>query len=320
MLAFVTGANGLLGSALVRALNRRGVRVKGLVRPGSDRSTLEGTLCEVIEGDLSTIDALRKGTEGADWLFHAAGTTARWYPDPEVHRLTNIVGTANVFQVARQHRVKRAVYVGSLAVPRGVPGELSRTKMRAAEIAFENIKHGMHVVTVHPAVMAGPRDARPSPMGQAIIDYVKGDFTRYPRGGTGVIDVEDCAEHTVLALERGLPGHEYILSAEYLSTQDIFQMIDFLIKRPVSGRPVPLLASKACAALGELGAKFSGKPPRYSWFTERYLKAKPGSVNGGDEDRRVLRLPDPNPPEVFFLKAINWFSEKGMLQKQVRQY
>ncbi len=320
MLAFVTGANGLLGSAVVRALNKRGVRVRGLVRPGSDRSTLEGTLCEIIEGDLNAIEALRKGAEGADWLFHCAGTTASWYGDPKVHHITNVVGTSNVFHAARLHRVKRAVYVGTIAVPSGLKCPFARTKLRATEIAFEQIKHGMHVVAVHPTVLVGPRDAKPSPMGQAIIDYVKGSLKGYPSGGTGVIDVEDCAEYMALAIERGLPGHEYILSAEYLSTDDIFRMIDFLLKRPYQGKKLPFYVTTPAAALGELGAKLSGKAPRLSWFAESYLKHKPGNSPSGEEERRVLRLPEPNPAEVAFLKAINWFQEKGQLQKHIATY
>ncbi len=320
MLAFVTGANGFLGSAVVRALNKRGIRVRGLVRPGSDRSVLDGTLCEIVEGDLSTIDSLRHGTEGADYLFHCAGTTAKWYPDPEVHHITNVVGTSNVFHAARLHKVKRAVYVGSIAVPRGVSGDFVRTKRRATEIAFEQIKHGMHVVTVHPSVLVGPRDAKPSPMGQAIVDYVKGDLTGYPSGGTGIIDVEDCADYLVTAADRGLSGHEYILSAEYLSTDDMFRMIDFLLKRPYQGKRLPFFVTTPAAALGELSAKMSGKAPKLSWFTEAYLKAHPGSMQSGEEERRVLRLPEPNPAEVAFLKAINWFQEKGKLQKHVQQY
>ncbi len=320
MLAFVTGANGLLGSAVVRALNKQGVRVRGLVRPGSDRSNLEGTLCEIVEGDLNTIESLRKGAEGADWFFHCAGTTARWYEDPSVHHITNVVGTSNAFHAARLHKVKRAVYVGSIAVPTGLHGEFTRTKMRATEIAFEQIKHGMHVVVVHPTVLVGPRDTRPSPMGQAIIDYVKGDLKDYPSGGTGVIDVEDCAQQMVLAIQRGLPGHEYILSTEYLSTDDIFKMIDFLLKRPYQGKKLPFFLTTPGAMLGELGAKLSKKPPKLSWFTESYLKHKPGNMLSGEEDHRVLRLAEPNPAEVAFLKAINWFQEKGQLRKHVAQY
>ena len=50
MKAFVTGANGLLGSTLCRTLLEDGWSVKGLVRPSSNRRALEGLDVEVVEG------------------------------------------------------------------------------------------------------------------------------------------------------------------------------------------------------------------------------------------------------------------------------
>ena len=58
-LTLVTGGSGFLGSAVVRALIERGVRVRALVRASSPRDNLRGLPCEVVVGDLTHRESLK---------------------------------------------------------------------------------------------------------------------------------------------------------------------------------------------------------------------------------------------------------------------
>ena len=63
-LTLVTGGSGFLGSAVVRALIERGVRVRALVRATSPRDNLRGLDCEVVVGDLTDRDSLKAALQG----------------------------------------------------------------------------------------------------------------------------------------------------------------------------------------------------------------------------------------------------------------
>ena len=52
MTTLVTGANGFVGSAVLRQLVEQGHEARVLARPGSDRRNLDGLAVDIIEGDL----------------------------------------------------------------------------------------------------------------------------------------------------------------------------------------------------------------------------------------------------------------------------
>ena len=85
MTTLITGANGFVGSALVRELLQQGHEVKALVRPGSDRRNLEKLDIALVEGDLTDAASLKRAVSGCNYLFHVAADYRLWIPDPETH-------------------------------------------------------------------------------------------------------------------------------------------------------------------------------------------------------------------------------------------
>ena len=70
---FVTGASGFVGLQLVARLREMGVSVRCLVRKSSRRASLEELGVEFVEGDVRDVEALRRGIDGVDTVFHIAG-------------------------------------------------------------------------------------------------------------------------------------------------------------------------------------------------------------------------------------------------------
>ena len=68
----VTGATGLLGSHLVRALVDRGDDLRLLIRRDSDTAALEGVEFERVTGDITDRRSVRRAVEGVDRVFHLA--------------------------------------------------------------------------------------------------------------------------------------------------------------------------------------------------------------------------------------------------------
>lgn len=72
MKVFVTGANGGIGSALVRELISAGHEVLGLVRSDSSAQAVTAAGATALRGDLNDLDSLRAGTAQADGVVHLA--------------------------------------------------------------------------------------------------------------------------------------------------------------------------------------------------------------------------------------------------------
>src|SRR5947199_10547901 len=95
MKAVGTGGTGFIGGHVVRKLRGRGDEVVALVRDRAKASGLRELGCNLVEGDLSSRDAMRQGIEGCDSVFHVAAVykvgvaTSERGPMPEA----NVRGT-----------------------------------------------------------------------------------------------------------------------------------------------------------------------------------------------------------------------------------
>lgn len=109
----VTGANGLLGRALVQRLLEHGERVRLFVRREPPPEIREHPLVDVVLGDLGDPSAVARGLANATTVFHCGA--AMFGPWP-AHASGTIEGTRNVLAACLAHGVKKLVYVSSLAV------------------------------------------------------------------------------------------------------------------------------------------------------------------------------------------------------------
>lgn len=112
---FVTGATGRIGLPLVRALRAQGHEVRALVRSAAKEAALLELGVQLVRGDLNDAEALRRGAEGAERVFHLAGGVrgpGRITPD-----VLNRQGTEAVLAACRGvGELKSFVYASSCAV------------------------------------------------------------------------------------------------------------------------------------------------------------------------------------------------------------
>lgn len=122
----VTGADGFIGSHLTEALVRRGCRVRAMVMYNSFgfRGWLEdlprdiAEQIEVVAGDVRDPHAVRELMKGCDVVFHLAALIAIPYSylAPDSYIDTNVRGTLNVLQAARDLQVARVVHTSTSEV------------------------------------------------------------------------------------------------------------------------------------------------------------------------------------------------------------
>ena len=179
----VTGADGFIGSHLTEALVRAGVEVRAFVFYNSFNSwgwldTIEAKLrdgLDVFAGDIRDQGGVRAAIRGCDVVLHLAALISIpfSYHSPEAFIETNIKGTLNVMQAARELGTARVVVTSTSEVygtARSVPiteehplrgqSPYSATKIGADQIAlsFHNA-FGTPVVVLRPFNTYGPRQS-----------------------------------------------------------------------------------------------------------------------------------------------------------------
>ena len=114
MKAIVTGANGFIGSHVVKRLLSEGVSVNALVRTTSDLQFLENTKVNLFYGDITDKLSLVPAMKGVDKVFHVAGLAADWGAYSLFEKI-NFLGTINVAQTASIAGVQKFVYISTVA-------------------------------------------------------------------------------------------------------------------------------------------------------------------------------------------------------------
>jgi len=113
----ITGAGGFIGSHLVEACVKRGFKVRAFVRYNSRNNWgwLEGLSVlkdiEVVAGDIRDYDSVNAAMKGCDTVFHLAALIGipYSYVSPLAYVKTNIEGTYNVLQSAKELCVKNVI-------------------------------------------------------------------------------------------------------------------------------------------------------------------------------------------------------------------
>jgi len=321
MRALVTGGTGFIGSSIVRELLRANFEVRALVRRGSDTRNLDGLDIERVIGDITDPESLARCVRGCTHVFHAAALYSFWVTQPGLIEQVNVDGTRNVLEAALEAGVERVVYtssVAALAVPqKGIPvdestpvdpkeiiGAYKKSKYAAEQVALGFAKKGLPVVIVNPSFPVGPRDIKPTPTGETILDFVNHRLPAYVDTGINVVDVEDVAQGHLLAAEKGRIGERYILGGKNMSMKEFLGILAEItgIAAPRVRLPYgPLLAlSYVNAGWCRITKTTPRMTPDTIRMSRHYMYYDPTKAI------EELGLPQ-TPPEVALQKAVNWF-------------
>ena len=253
MKVFLTGATGFVGSHVAREYAAAGAELRLLTRRTSKLDAIAGLQAETVVGDLMQPESLRSALTGCDALVHVAADYRLWVPDPAAMYTANVEGTRALLRLARECGVGRVVYTSSVAtmgfrkdgtvVDESTPvtlenmvGHYKRSKFMAELVALEAARAGQHVMVLNPTTPIGPGDAKPTPTGRIVVDFLNKKFPAYVDTGLNLVDVTEIARMHRVALERGRPGERYILGGENLTLKQILDRM-----AAISGLPSPTM-------------------------------------------------------------------------------
>jgi dihydroflavonol-4-reductase len=278
--AFVTGGTGFIGKHLVRKLRDRGDEVAALVRTPPKAANLRDWGVEIVEGDLSDEDAIRRGVQGRDAVFHVGAMYKVGVPKSDYDALydANVRGTERVLDAATNAGAGRIVYVSTGNVYGNTRGQIvdesytrpqppeflsyyDETKYKAHQAALDRIAKGAPVIIVQPGGVYGPDD--PSELGNMIDQARTGKLKMrlFPEAGFNFIYVEDVAEGIILAHDKGRIGQAYNLAGEKGTMGDLVEKTSKLSGRKAPALTMPPALMKMAIPVGPVVGKLMGFPP-----------------------------------------------------------
>ena len=92
---------------------------------------------------------------------------------------------------------------------------------------------------LNPTTPIGPDDAKPTPTGRIIVDFLNKKFPAYVDTGLNLVDVSEVARMHLVALDRGTPGERYILGGENLTLKQILDRMSAITGLPSPTMKVP---------------------------------------------------------------------------------
>ena len=327
-LSLVTGATGFVGSAVARALLRRGFPVRVLARPNSDRRNLANLPVEIAEGTMEDSGSLARAVDGCRYLYHVAADYRIWVPDPVPMFRANVEGTRDLLTAALAAGIERVVYTSSVATLGLVPGDSAdeetpssfddmigpykQSKFAAEEAVRELARdRGLPVVIVNPSTPVGPGDVKPTPTGRLIVEAARGQMPAFVDTGLNIVHVDDVADGHLAAAEKGLIGDRYILGGENLTLAEILAEVATAAGRRPPRLRVPHSALLPVAFGAEFAARITGREPFVTLDGVRMSRKKMYFSSEKASSKLGYR---PRPAHRAIADAVAWFEANGYLR------
>ncbi|MGV0792022.1 NAD-dependent epimerase/dehydratase family protein [Mycolicibacterium sp. XJ1819] len=305
----VIGANGFLGSHVTRLLVGDGHDVRIMVRPNANTVGIDDLDVTRFVGDIWSDDTLREAMAGVDDVYYCVVDTRGWLRDPAPLFRTNVDGTRNVLDIAKDAGLRRFVYTSSyatvgrrrgrvateddIAPERGLPPYVqSRVQAEKLVLGYAR-QHGLPAVAMCVSTTYGAGDWGRTPHGAIIAGAA---FGKLPfvmdKIELEAVGVTDAARAMILAAEHGRIGERYLISEKMISNAEVVRIAAQAAGVPPPARTIPLPVSYALAVAGSIKARLRGTDEQLSMSSLRLMRAE-APVDHGKAVRELGWQPRP---------------------------
>jgi nucleoside-diphosphate-sugar epimerase len=283
----ITGATGFLGRYIVRHLGSAGHHLRCWYRPSSDRTGLDATAIEWIQGSLGDSDATVALVKNVDAVVHSAlqwdrsaGSRSGHEADLGSFLEANLLGTLRLFQAAYAAGTPRFIFISTCAVHERILDDRPLDETHplwptghygAHKAALEKFVHsygwgkGWPICALRPTGIYGL--AHPPSMSRwydLIGSVIRGEDIVSPRGGKEVhaADVAKAVELLLTAEDQKIAGQAFNCYDQYISEEQVCRIAKQLVNSPSRisdlnrGPKHHIVTSK----LRTLGMNFGGEP------------------------------------------------------------
>jgi dihydroflavonol-4-reductase len=188
-------------------------------------------------------------------------------------------------------------------------GHYKRSKFVGEQEAIKAARTGQEVMILNPTTPIGAGDAKPTPTGRIVVDFLNRRFPAYVETGLNLVDVAEVARMHVIALDRGTPGERYILGGENLTLKQILDRMSSITGLPSPKMKVPHAVAMAFAFFDEnFTGKLLGREPRATVEAVRMGKKMMFASSAKAERELGFKV---LPVYAAMRAAIEWFVEHG---------
>lgn len=276
----ITGATGFIGSHIAQRLAEYQEEVTALVRKTSKIDFLKSLGIKFAYGDINDIDSVRRAMNGIEVIYHSAALADEWISPKEAHRV-NVQGTKNLLDCALEAKVKKFVFVSSLAVlgmqdhygtaadaPYHKTGDsYIDTKIDSEQLVMEYYrKYNLPVTVVRPGFVFGPRDNKLIPR---ISERLKKNQFMFVGDGKNKINsvyIENLTDAIILAARSDKAiGQKYnVTNDSNMTLEDLVSKIVDIWKFDKPKKHIPkALAYLVCSVLTGWARLIRAKEPPY---------------------------------------------------------
>ncbi|MDJ0961005.1 MAG: SDR family NAD(P)-dependent oxidoreductase [Acidimicrobiia bacterium] len=321
---FVTGASGFIGGKLASRLVADGHDVRALARSEASRERVRAIGAEPVEGDLSSVDALRDQMEGCELVYHVAGVNEMCSLDELQMFRSNVTGTRNVVAAAAAASVRRVIYTSSAVVvgePAGTVGSersvhrgkylsaYERSKHEAELVAFTAAgHHGVDVVAVNPSSVQGP--GRVEGSARLFLYALRSQRPWLFDTSVSVVDIDDCVEAHLRAADVGVPGARYVVSGATIGIRDAVAMLGEVAGVEMQPRMVPRSVIRGVGV--PLAYILRYIPTKIRVCPELLRTLLHGHTYDGSRASRELGLRY-TPIDQMIERTVAWYRSEGLL-------
>ncbi len=330
-LLLITGATGLVGSHVAERAAALGLKVRALVRPGSDTTRLAEWGVELCVGDLTEPSSLAGCVAGATHVVQCATKFGEWGAVDD-YRSVNVEGLAHLLEAVEVPGVlRRFVHISSLGIYEGrdhygtdetVEPDAPRrdgyvvTKIEAENLVLTHFRERkLPAVVLRPGCLYGPRDRTLLPR---LLARLKAGHVKYLGSGeqlmnnTFVGNLVD-AIFEVLNNPQAIGQVFNITDGALVSKRDFISTVATLAGYEVPRAAVPLGLARFLTTASERVYHLGGMrgPPPFSRSRFKFLGLNQDfSI---EKARRELNYQ----PRISFREGmqhtIDWFRHEGKL-------
>jgi nucleoside-diphosphate-sugar epimerase len=215
----------------------------------------------------------------------------------------NVIGTANVVNIALDKRIRKLCHVSSISAlgPVRINGFITEesywqpsyrnslyaiSKFESEREVWRGIAEGLNAVIINPSVIVGP----PGTSGESgrLMKVIYRNSAFYTGGINGFVGINDVTNAMISLMESDIQNDRFIISAENLTYRDFISLIAENLERKKPWIKIPSFMLEIVWRLDKIRSSLSGRRPLITSSVSRNARSR--NLYSGDKIKKYIQF------------------------------